>query len=90
MENLHHKLAEIQKNFGLMIVGIKNAPSLTAEEKEYIIDLLEDELQGEKQCLVLTSGLPEEELLEAYRTIYLDRLTNLGDSFNTLNWTRAL
>jgi hypothetical protein len=40
-------------NFAGMILGVANSPFLDPEQRKYIIDLLEDQLQIELQCRLI-------------------------------------
>ena len=46
----------IVDNFSEMILGVANAPQLSTEQKDYIIEMLEDQLNTELQCAVMTQG----------------------------------
>ena len=42
---------ELTDNYASMILGVRNAPSLRQPEKDFIIEMLEDQLRIELQCL---------------------------------------
>ena len=46
----------IVDNFSEMILGVANAEQLSTEQKNYIIEMLEDQLNIELQSAVLTQG----------------------------------
>ena len=43
-------------NFSEMILGVANAHQLSQAQKDYIIEMLEDQLNIELQCAVMTQG----------------------------------
>lgn len=43
-------------NFSEMILGVANAEQLSTDQKNYIIEMLEDQLNIELQCAVMTKG----------------------------------
>ena len=45
----------IVDNFSEMILGVANAHQLSQEQKDYIIEMLEDQLNIEMQCAMMLS-----------------------------------
>lgn len=43
-------------NYSEMILGVANAHQLSQEQKDFIIEMLEDQLNIELQCAVMTQG----------------------------------
>lgn len=46
----------IVDNFSEMILGVANAHQLSQAQKDYIIEMLEDQLNIELQCAVMAQG----------------------------------
>ena len=52
---------EFETNFGSMILGVRSSSDLTHEEKEYITELLADQLACELAALEYTDGEPTDQ-----------------------------
>jgi hypothetical protein len=57
-------------NYSEMILGVANAHQLTQEQKDFIIEMLEDQLNIELQCVLMNDpNLAVEEVLDIF-TVY--------------------
>lgn len=56
MSNYAQRTADLSMKFSTMMVGVKNATTLTENEKEYIIELLQDQLKLEYHAILFEMG----------------------------------